>query len=252
MDGWEVGNGISGCPDAGAADTSRDSELWLWDVYRLEHMRFPRNRDGRKESAAGYTWQCLWLALALGALASTLHWATKPIFTEIGHEFEVYEQEVAYFQITIFAVLPQFVAATLSNFFFAVGKTVAPMITGIGHVILNFVLNYVLMFGIPGVFEGMGIAGAAWGTLIASLAWAVALFLLFLFSPKLQIHKTRQVTFSLSRLRNLLKLGVPNGAIDLVDIIFWNVALVLFIGNFERNSCGLLISKLPVNYRLSG
>lgn len=46
------------------------------------------------------------------------------------------------------------------------GNTIVPLIFGAGSVLLNVFLNYVLIFGYWG-FPEMGVAGAAWGTLIS-------------------------------------------------------------------------------------
>lgn len=187
--------------------------------------------EDRREAAA-YTWQCIWLAGFIGILGALLTFGTIPIFQVLNHEFAVYEQEVAYFRVAVFALLPQFIAVAVSNFFFAARMPFPPMWMGVGHVILNVIFNYLFMFGIPGRLEGMGIAGAAWGTVVASSFWAVGLLGIFLWLPGLSGHFTRHPVFSFERMRNLLKIGVPNGAIDVIDVLFWNVALVILIASF--------------------
>jgi len=185
-----------------------------------------------KEETAAYAWQCLWVALVLGGLGASTTLLAVPVFGALDHDFAVFQQEVAYFRVAAFALLPQFIAVTLSNFFFAVRWPMPPMWTGVAHVFINVIFNFILMFGIPGWFEGMGIAGAAWGTLIASSVWAGWLLLIFLKSPKLREFRTSHPVFSKTKLKNLLGIGLPNGAIDVIDILFWNLALIGFIGGF--------------------
>ena len=49
------------------------------------------------------------------------------------------------------------------------GQTVVPMVGGIAAVLVNLVLNYILIFGKLGL-EPMGVAGAAWATVISRYA----------------------------------------------------------------------------------
>ncbi len=78
----------------------------------------------------------------------------------------------------------------------------------------------------------MGIAVAACGTVLASYVWAGALIYVFFAAPSLRHYGTRNYRFDLSKIRSLLRIGIPNGAIDIVDVLFWNIALVIFIGSF--------------------
>lgn len=196
--------------------------------------------------ATSYTWQCIWLAIILGAGGLALRSLSVPLFTLAGHEFPVFQLEVQYFNVSLYALLPQFLAVVLSNFFFAARHTAIPMIAGIVHVGINVGLNWVFMFGVPGWFEGMGAIGAAWGTLCASSAWALMLLLAFLFSPRLKAFQTWRMSFSPSRMRYLLRLGIPNGAIDLVDAFFWSIALLVLIGQFgtQHLAAGGFIIKI--------
>jgi len=202
-------------------------------------------RDG-PEGATAYTWQCVWLALILGLSGLALRYISVLLFTLTGHEFPVFQLEVQYFNVSLYALLPQFMAVVLSNFFFAARQTVIPMVAGALHVLINVAVNYALMFGVPGWIDGMGAIGAAWGTLIASTAWALMLLAAFLFSPRLKPFKTWKISFSPSRMRYLLRLGIPNGAIDLVDAFFWSIALVVLIGQFgtQHLAAGGFIIKL--------
>lgn len=50
----------------------------------------------------------------------------------------------------------------------AVGNTVVPLLIGAAGAVLNVVLNYIFIFGHLG-FPAMGVAGAAWGTLLSRI-----------------------------------------------------------------------------------
>ncbi len=190
------------------------------------------NRKFGPEACSEYAWQGIIIALVLGSAGALLTLAAEPLFGLLGHDREVYLQEVAYFEISVFAFPAQFMAGMLANFFFAAKSPLIPMCAGIGHVILNIVFNYLLMFGVPGFIAPMGIAGAAWGTVLASAAWALWLIGMFLFLPALRPYRTWIARFNPRKIWDLLKIGVPNGSIDVTDTLFWNLALLVWVGQF--------------------
>ncbi len=80
----------------------------------------------------------------------------------------------------------------------ALGNTTMPLVAGAVSVVINIVLNYILIFGHLG-FPAMGVAGAAWGTLVARI-----LQLLFIL---LWIYLARHgFALSLSQFRGALEL----------------------------------------------
>lgn len=184
------------------------------------------------ESCSAYAWQAIFIALLVGALGASLHFVAESIFRPLNHDYPVYLSEVTYFEISVWAFPAQVLAAALANFFFAARLPLLPMWGGIVHVVLNIILNYILMFGVPGLVAPMGIAGAAWGTVVASVVWAVLLLGMFFFHPALRVYRTWIPRISFRKGWDLLKIGLPNGFIDVADTLFWNVALIFFIGGF--------------------
>src|SRR5690606_13524653 len=64
----------------------------------------------------------------------------------------------------------------------ALGQTTLPLVAGVISAIANILLNYVLIYGHWG-FPALGVAGAAWGTLIAR-ALQLAVVLVWLYGRK--------------------------------------------------------------------
>lgn len=71
-----------------------------------------------------------------------------------------------YLNIARFSYIPLCLSFTFSYFYRCMQKTYIPMFIGIGSMMSNVVLNYVLIFGHFG-FPELGVEGAAWGTLCA-------------------------------------------------------------------------------------
>lgn len=81
---------------------------------------------------------------------------------------EVVSLAAQYLQITAPALLLTQIAVIYEASLRALGNTTLPLIAGAISVLLNVALNYILIFGHLG-FPALGVAGAAWGTLIARM-----------------------------------------------------------------------------------
>lgn len=179
-----------------------------------------------------YCWQTIWLALVLGTFAAQLVFFVPQMMGFIGHEYPVFVQEVAYLKIALWAVIPQFVAIALSNFFFAIRKPLIPMGIAILQLAVNFLANRILIFGVGDLIPALGISGAAWGSLFSSLLQVLCLFTVFLGARRFKKYRPAFPSFHWGRLRSLLRIGLYNGLIDISDILFWNIGILYFIGQF--------------------
>lgn len=186
---------------------------------------------GRREYGV-YCWQTIWLALFMGTAAAQLAFWAPGLMGMFRHEQAVFVQEVAYLKIALWTMIPQFVAIALSNFFFAIRRPLIPMWVGIIHLLVNFAVNRILVFGAGDCIPAMGITGAAWGTLFSVCLQVVYLFSIFLGAREFREFRPRLPSFDWGRVRSLLRIGIYNGLIDISDILFWNVGILYFIGQF--------------------
>jgi putative MATE family efflux protein len=85
---------------------------------------------------------------------------------------EVTRLAAQYLIITAPVLLIMQVIVTYEASLRALGQTGMPLVAGIISALVNIVMNYVLIFGHWG-FPAMGVAGAAWGTVIARIVQLV-------------------------------------------------------------------------------
>lgn len=99
-------------------------------------------------------------------------------------------------------ILLKYVFVTALN---ATGDTTTPMYVKIASIVLNVFLNYVLIFGNLG-FEAMGVAGAAWATVIVNIL-ELGVYAWLYVQGKTPFRPI--IYFSKSLLDRALKVGLP-------------------------------------------
>ncbi|WP_256842738.1 MATE family efflux transporter [Ornithinimicrobium cryptoxanthini] len=113
----------------------------------------------------------MWLALVLGVLATIGIIAfAEPLIRAFGASEAVTGQGVTYLSISALGIPPMLVVLAATGVLRGLQDTTTPMVAAIAGFTANAVLSFVLVHPV-----GMGIAGAAWGTVIAQMGMALAL-----------------------------------------------------------------------------
>jgi putative MATE family efflux protein len=129
---------------------------------------------GRPDAASTYALQALWLAVALGVVTTVVLEATAPLLLAVmGAAGDVADAGLVYLRIRALASVPVLVVLVGHGAFrgckdMRTPLWIAAVVNGI-----NAVLSWVLIYP-----AGLGIAGAAWGTLFAQTVGAVAFLIL--------------------------------------------------------------------------
>ena len=115
----------------------------------------------------------------------------------------------AYLRICVFCSLGHFVQIGSERLLMATGRTVYSMITQGSGAIINIILDPILIFGWFGL-PAMGIAGAAWATVIGQVSGAVlGLILNVKVNPDVRLnYKGFRVQFDV--IRRILSIGIPS------------------------------------------
>lgn len=191
---------------------------------------------GRPEESAQYAWHGVYFAL-FGGVAALALWPLAPyLFGIMGHSEEVTRLEIIYFQIRLIGFVFLAWAAGLTSFFQAIHRPMLPSLVAIGCNLLNAGLDYLLIFG----YEPLGIprlevVGAAWATVISTVANAVILHAVFIGNPFHREYATRAghaMRFQWRKLRELVRVGVPAGLAMTLDIAIWGIFISIIVGRF--------------------
>jgi multidrug resistance protein, MATE family len=175
-----------------------------------------------------WAWQGLWTAIIVGMLLLLLYPFGPSFMALLGHSLIVQQFENTYFQISLLAMVPQLAALSLGYYFLATRRPRRVLLGGVLVVTLNFLISYALIFGYFGAPK-LGIAGAAWGTVIASTIHALFMATLFL------LHRPGESlspSFSFRDLKKMFRIGGPAGLQDAIEWGTLGLLLFAFIGRF--------------------
>ena len=113
----------------------------------------------------------LWLALGLGAVTAAVVavWA-EPISAAFGASPAVLEQATTYLRVSAFGLPGMLVILAVTGVLRGLQDTVTPLVASVAGFGVNIALNLLFVYGLH-----WGIAGSAWGTVIAQTGMAVAL-----------------------------------------------------------------------------
>lgn len=237
-DAWIV-SGLDNA-DALAALGTSSILLAIFAVFGAEFMTgvstlTAQARGRRGLRACGtHAWHGIWWALILGAAVQLYRPTAALVFDYFfqTHSPAVRALEAEWFAIGLWAIPAQFVSAALGSFYTGMGHTLRILVGTVAGLAVNAVLSWGLLHGAWGL-PRMGFAGAAWGTVIASVFQALVLMGMFVGSRSLRRYcLSASPRFSRGRLWRLFRMGFPAGLHGCVDNVSWGLVLVWLVGNF--------------------
>lgn len=132
----------------------------------------------RKKRASSLLFTLVLFAVFLSFFVSIGgYYGSEWLYSIMGSEADVVEQGSIYFEILSLGLVLIFIDNLLYNALSAAGDTKSSLYIKLVSAFINAGLNYILIFGHFG-FDAMGIAGAAYATIIAYLFNVIAYYIL--------------------------------------------------------------------------
>ena len=186
----------------------------------------------RKQNEANTTvTHGLLLAFGIGALLNLLSLLImKPYFGAFTNNEEIYQLSLAYMSVCSFMQIPNMVHIAIQKMIQATGNMIAPMWFQIAGVVVNFVFDPLLIFGI-GVFPAMGIRGAAVATVAGYLLSMILAFALLLGKKQKVRIKIKEFHIQKRMIARIFALGLPSfimNALSSFMVTFVNLFLVAY------------------------
>jgi putative MATE family efflux protein len=161
---------------------------------------------GERDRALAQGVDGLWLAAIIGAgITAVTVPLTRPIVDLFGVGATIADQATTYLRIALVGVVPMLVMLAAVGVLRGLKDLRTPMLVAVAANLANIVLNLVLVYG-PGPLPRLGIAGSAWGSLVAQTAAAAAVTLVVVRAARAAGASLRP---DLPGIRRSARTGVP-------------------------------------------
>lgn len=177
------------------------------------------NGAGRKELMGVPVWQMIWVGIFSSLFFFPLaQWGNALIFSSPEQGMErVYFRWMIYFGPAVA------VYGALAGFFVGQGKTRLITFVSVGANAVNIVFDWLLIFGVEGYIEPMGVKGAAISTSLSSIFQTFILFLFFMSPSNRAVHRTDQWHLNKEMLWKCIRIGVPGAVFMMMEILGWGI-----------------------------
>ncbi len=167
--------------------------------------------------------------LAVSAVAVIGATGIGAVFRAMGAEGELLHLATLYMRIWFFGII--FVAGPVigSAILRSVGQAVLPSIMMVMTAVINMILDPLLIFGL-GPFPALGVAGAAWATVIANAFAFVLIGYLLIVREGLVTTRLRSWAQTREHWARIAQVGLPAAGSNMINPI----ALVLISASFTR------------------
>lgn len=177
------------------------------------------NGAGRKELMGVPVWQMIWVGVFASLFFFPLaQWGNHLFFSELNQEMER-----TYFRWMIYFGPAIAIYGALAGFFVGQGKTKLITIVSVGANAVNIILDWLLIFGVEGWLEPMGVKGAAIATSMSSIFQTVILFAVFMNASNRKIHRTDNWRLNKEILNRCLRIGIPGSFFMMIEILGWGI-----------------------------
>jgi MATE family multidrug resistance protein len=194
--------------------------------------------------------QGLLLTLFFAPLLVAIGYLSMGSFEFMGHAPEQVALEQQYFIILIWGASFSLAKTCIASYFSGIGRTYIVMIADTLGVAINIPLTWVLIFGY-GEIPALGIAGAAYATVISTLISLLIFCYFYLERHHAASFKVKQ-SFQIDRgiLRRFVRLGFPSGIEMFLNVAAFNLFLLMFqsYGIAESASAAIVFNWDIVSY----
>ncbi|MCW6509093.1 MATE family efflux transporter [Hyphomicrobiales bacterium BP6-180914] len=162
-----------------------------------------------------------------------LLWEAAPVLRLLGQESRLADEAASYLHVMQWSLLPALIYLVLRSLLAALERPRWAVVTGVGAVVLNFVLNWLLIDGHAGL-PALGLLGSGLATFLSNLFMAGALSVAVAVDPRFRKLRLFQ---GLGRVpwracATLWRLGAPIGIGIVLEVGMFTAATAL-VGHYD-------------------
>jgi len=192
-------------PLGGLALASTVLNTLVWVVNFLSYgttVRVAVRRGaGDPAAAAEDALQALWLAAGIGlAIALVVGLGADALVGALGDDAAVRDAGVTYLRISALGLPFHVVTIAAVGYLYGLPDTTRPFLVALGANAVNLVVELVLVFG-----AGAGIAGSAWGTVVAQVLAATVILAVVV--PRLRADGLQRLRVVPAVMRDIVRVG---------------------------------------------
>jgi len=199
------------------------------------------HRIGARQNAEANSllWQGLWLCVAMGFVGVCLTPLIPMIFTWLNPDPQIQALGSEYLVVRMLGLPVGFTVIALTQWYQGFGDMKTPMVANVGANGLNILLDPLFIFGWGGV-PMLGMAGAAWATVIA---WSVAVIGLLLHSRQTLREAAWRPNGAL--INEVVRMGLPLGVQRILGVLgFLLFSVVLGWCGEEHLAAHVLVMRI--------
>lgn len=178
-------------------------------------------------------WQGVWIALFASPLLLLAVPLAPWLFSAADHGERIVAMQNTYFSVLLWGAPAMLLAQSLAAFYSGRGLTVIVMLVDTFYALLNVLLDWWWIFGLEvggvEVFPRMGIAGAAWATVVSLWLKALTYLILVLMPRNRREFATGRWGVDWRRLQRMLWFGGPSGVQMQVEVMGFT-AFIFLVG----------------------
>ncbi|MFK5981591.1 MAG: MATE family efflux transporter [Flavobacteriaceae bacterium] len=149
-------------------------------------------------------------------LLFSTYFFVEEILVFLRAEGKILEYSKDYYYIRVWGFPLTLFTFAIFGIFRGLQNTFWPMIIAILGALINIALDFLLVYGLEGIIEPMGVKGAAWASLIAQLVMAILALVFLLAKTEVSLKLKRKIHPEIKRLVNMsLNLFVRSVALNI-------------------------------------
>ncbi|MBD2498552.1 MATE family efflux transporter [Nostoc sp. FACHB-280] len=214
---------------------------------------------GKPEQVGYIVRQGLGISLLLGIPITVLLWHGGTLLVLLGQNTNTATLAQTYLRAIAWGLIPGLGFAVLRSFLAAISQPQLVMVTIVLGTLLNFIANYVLMFGKLGL-PVMGLAGIGWASTLSLWSMFLALVIYILTQHRFAVYKIFQLSpnynFTQQQRRilwQIFQVGLPIGGLMAVEAGFFTVVMFIMgkLGTTALAAHQIALQTASMSYQIA-